>query len=644
MKQLTLVLFLSYFTLNSYAQIVLESPDKKIKVQIQVDTPFGFKVSVNGDVFIEEASCDLQFNGKSYFTGSKPKSKYSKVEEAIQSTVSYKNSNMMNRYNGLTLNYKNKGRIELRAYNEGIAYRYITDIEKDVEVNEVLDITFNENLDTWSSLQKTFQSSYQKSYTRVKVSSFPDTMYTYLPLLLGDDAGRKTLITEADHYDYPHMFFQKGEKRNQLKAVFPPYPLEVELYGDRRSRIKKSAEYIAKTNGRRSFPWRVFFLTEEDRQLVESDLVYILSRDTHEGDVSWVKPGRVAWDWWNASNLYGVDFESGLNTATWKYYIDFAAKNGLEYIILDEGWSISTTDLTRPNPDLDLQYLINYGKEKGVGIILWATWRALNAHWEVLDEFKKWGAAGVKVDFMDRADQWMVNFYQKAAKETYKRQLLIDFHGAFKPTGLRRSYPNIVSYEGVGGLEESKWSKQNTPEFNITIPFIRMVCGPMDYTPGAMRNFHSEEFKWNFNRPSSQGTRCHQVALFVVYESGVQMFADSPSNYEREQETTDFLTQIPNTWDETKVLKASVGEYIVIARRKGGAWYLAGLTDGTAREFTLDLSFLADKEYEFTLMKDGINSDRFAEDYKITTGKLGGDNKLFKIKMNKEGGFALIVK
>ena len=642
MKYLLVIIALMFSCIHAKSNEIITSPNQKIKLIISTGEKLKFSVEINDTELIKNATLDLLFDQKRIYTNPNPKIKLKNIEESTSIFPAYKNNKAVNNYTEGILDYGSKGRVEFRVYNDGVAYRYVTNIKREVKVNEKLELTFSDDYNSWASLYKTYQGCYQEEYTQVSISQFPDSMYSYLPYLLGDKNGNKIFISEADHYDFPHMFLQKGEGKNQLRATFPPYPIETELYGDRRSRITKEAEYVAKTRGNRSFPWRVFLLTENDGQLIESDLIYCLSRENKEKDNSWVKPGRVAWDWWNASNLYGVDFESGLNTKTWKYYIDFAANNGLEYIILDEGWSVSTTDLTKPNPETDLQYLIDYGKEKGVGIILWATWRALNTQWEVLDKFVEWGAVGVKVDFMDRADQWMVNFYEKAAKETYKRKLLIDFHGAFKPTGLRRSYPNIVSYEGVGGLEESKWSKQNTVEFNLELPFIRMVCGPMDYTPGAMRNFHSEEFKWNFNRPSSQGTRCHQIALFVVYESGIQMFADSPSNYEREQETTDFLTQIPNTWDETKVLEAKVGEYLVLARRKGEKWFLAGLTNHESREFDIDLSFLDKAEYKAQIMQDGINSDKFAEDYKIFNQIVNKEDKL-KLRMNKEGGFVAIL-
>lgn len=643
-KSSILVLLFAFISQLGLTQELLDSPDKNLTVLVNMTGGINFSVQLHGETMIEQASIDLLYDGSSVVPNKKPTLIKKQVKATNVPVVSLKNEIIKNQYNNYEFRFSNKVSIEFKVYNEGFAYRYITKYRKEVKVNETLELIFGKNYKSWASLQETFQSSYQEKYTKMEISKFPDTLKTYLPFLLGSSSGKKVMLTEADLYDYPHMFLEKGCEPDQLVATFPGFPLETEFYGDRRSRIKEEASYIALTSGDRSYPWRVFITTSKDKQLIESEIVYNLSREaTSQQDHSWIKPGRVAWDWWNASNLHGVDFKTGLNTDTWKYYIDFAAENGLEYVILDEGWSYSTTDLTRSNSDTDLGYLIDYGNSRGVGIILWTTWRALNDNWSILDEFVKWGVSGIKVDFMDRADQWMVNFYEKAAKETYVRKLLIDFHGAFKPTGLRKVYPNILSYEGVGGLEESKWSNQNTPESNLELPFIRMACGPMDYTPGAMRNYHSDEFKWNFNRPSSQGTRAHQVALFVMYESGLQMFADSPSNYNKEKETLRFLRQIPNTWDETKVFYAKVGQYLVLARKKGKTWYMAGLTDGVEREFSLDLSFLEDDFYVAQIMEDGINSNTFAEDYKITHQKVSRNDRL-KIKMNKEGGFVAIFK
>ena len=625
-----------------HGQYELYSPDNKIKVIVNPGENLNFSVSLNGDKIIEWAKINLIFNNKSLYNKNNPELIEKHVNNIVKPVVSFKRVQVKEEYNMLRLGFSNTFAVECRAYNNGFAYRYITAKDELVEVNEQADFTFSGNYKVWISPVDFFKGSYEVLYKTYNISDFPGSMKTFMPMLLEVENGNKILVTEADIYDYPHMYFKKGESQNELKAVFPGEAIKWNYTSDRNSEINERAGYLAKTSGNRSFPWRVFAIAENDGQLLTNEMVYLLSRENEDGNTNWIKPGRVSWDWWNAMNLHGVDFKTGLNTRTWKYYIDFAAKNGLEYIILDEGWSISTTDLTKPNPNLDLQELIAHGKQKNVDIILWTTWIALNENWSILDNFKEWGIAGIKVDFMDRDEAWMVNFYEKVARECYKRQLLVDYHGAFKPTGMRRKYPNIMTYEGVKGLEYCKWSKDITPAHDATIPFIRMFNGPMDYTPGATRNYHHPDNHPVMERPVSQGTRCHQVALFILYESGIQMFADSPTNYEREQETTDFLARVPVTWDDIKVLEAKVGEYLVLARRKGITWYVGGITNEEPREFTIDLSFLDKGEHVATIMQDGINADRFAEDYKKYTRQVTS-NTLLDIKMVKGGGFAAII-
>lgn len=634
-----LAIALSFLSPISYSQMKLASPDSKIVVEIQFQEELSFRVSSNDEVLIEEATIGFEVDGTrkliSGFTSSEPIQK----TQTEHPPLPLKNKTIDAAYNEITLSGADHFDLQFRAYNDGVAYRIVGKQGTVSEINETAAFTFGDDYLLWTSPIEGYSSSYEVPYEQYRISEFTEKERSYLPLLAASDSGTKILITEADTYDYPHLFLKNGDIDNQLVSDFPPYPLETKLVRDRASEVTKGASYMAKTNTERSFPWRVFVIADNDADLLETELVYLLSRDGNQDDVSWIQPGKVAWDWWNAMNLYGVDFETGLNTATWMHYVDFAAEHGIEYVILDEGWSYSTTDLTKANSELDLPKLMAHAKEKGVGIILWTTWRALDANWEVLDAFKEWGAKGIKVDFMDRMDQWMVNFYEKAARETYDRQLLIDFHGAFKPTGLRKQYPNVISYEGVPGLENCKWADTITPGLNATLPFIRMACGPMDYTPGAMRNFHTEEFVPNFYRPGSQGTRCHQLALFVLYESGLQMLADSPSNYRREPESLAFLADVPTTWDELKVIEAKVGEYLVIARRKGDTWYLGGITNNEPRAFAIDLSFLGSGDYDATLMMDGLNASKFAEDYQRVE-KPVRSSAVLNVSMVKGGGFA----
>jgi alpha-glucosidase len=385
-------------------------------------------------------------------------------------------------------------------------------------------------------------------------------------------------------------------------------------------------------------------ISDTDAGLVTNDMVFLLSRSLQIENPRWIKSGKVAWDWWNANNIYGVDFESGINNDTYKFYIDFAAEFKLDYIILDEGWSMTSTNICENSPYIDVEELVRYGDRKNVGVILWTLWKPLDRDMEkVLDLYKKWGVKGIKVDFMQRSDQYMVNFYERVAREAAKRALLVDFHGAFKPSGLRRAYPNVVSYEGVKGMEQLKWSDTNTPEHNLMLPFIRMAAGPMDYTPGAMQNAHPEHFMDRFTNPMSIGTRCHQAAMYVVYESPLQMLADNPSNYLKERTTTEFISKIPTTWDETIVLEANIGDYILLARRNGENWYVAALNDENPRTLDLDLSFLPEGNYVAEIMRDGVNANKIAIDFKHLTETV--QNKYTrKIRLARGGGWAAILR
>lgn len=638
---LVLVLVLAVPVALQAKKYNLLSPNSKLSVEIDYDQELHFSVMLGGDIFLENGDIDLSFDNKQLIAGSKllKRSKGS-VDDIVVPVIKNRSAKFIDHYNSLTLSFSNDVDVEFRAYDDGVAYRFITAHKGIVEVNELAAYQFSEDLNAWTSPIDGFASSYEPSYKEFSINAFKGQQ-SYLPMLLAASSGVKMLITDADVYDYPHTFL-KSEGDRKLIAQYPPYPLEVKMKRDRSSVITKGADYIAKTDGTRKFPWRVMILTEKDAQLVQSNLVFLLSRPIEQENTDWIKPGRVSWEWWNASNLHGVDFEAGFNTESYKYYIDFAAENGLEYIILDEGWSVSTLDLSKPNPTLDLEELIAYGKEREVDIILWATWRALEEQWSVLDNFREWGVAGIKLDFMDRADQWMVNFYEKVAKLCFERELIVDFHGAFKPSGLRRAYPNVLSYEGVRGLENCKWDKTVTPTHNVTLPFLRMVCGPMDYTPGAMRNYQPKNFTPNFTRPGSQGTRCHQLALFVAFESGLQMLADSPSNYKTEKESSDIMASIPVSWDETVIIEAEVGELFVVARRSGDRWFIGALTGDKGRDVDIDLSFLSSGDHKAIIMEDGKNANNFAEDYSRRELVVNRDRPL-KLKLATGGGSVVTI-
>jgi len=408
-------------------------------------------------------------------------------------------------------------------------------------------------------------------------------------------------------------------------------------------KVSKAADYIARTNGVREFPWRVFAIADKDGDLIENDIVYRLGSPLKLKETSWIKPGKVAWDWWNANNLVVVPFKAGINTETYKHYIDFAARYGLEYVIFDEGWS-KPSDLFQINPDMNMDELFAFAAKKKVGIILWVTSKALDERMiEALDRFEKWGAKGVKVDFMQRDDQKMVNWYEKVAIETAKRHLLVDFHGAYKPTGFSRTYPHVLTREGVRGLENSKWSADITPQHDVTLPFTRMFAGPMDYTPGAMINGTKDNFRPIFNQPMSQGTRCHQLAMYVVYESPLQMLCDSPSNYDRQPDAMEFLSIVPTTWDQTKTLNARIGRYVTVARKKGNDWFIGAMTDWTPRDFQVSLDFLDAGKYQMTLYCDGVNADRNASDYRKETSQVNRSGQV-ALHLAPGGGWAAFIK
>jgi alpha-glucosidase len=445
-------------------------------------------------------------------------------------------------------------------------------------------------------------------------------------------------ITDADVEDYPGLWF-RGTSGAALAATFPPVPLEEKRERDRDIKVVKAADYIAVTRGTRAYPWRALVIAPADRDLPSSTLTYLLARPSEIADTSWIRPGKVAWDWWNDWNLRGVDFKPGVNTKTYQRYIDFAAQYGLEYVILDEGW-YKFGNVLSVVPEIDMPALLAYARKKNVGIILWVVWKTFEDQMEpALAQFQKWGVRGLKVDFMQRDDQPVMNFYTRVCRELAARKMLVDFHGGIRPTLLARTWPNLVSTEGVQGMEHLKWSASSDPEHNVTIPFTRMLLGPMDYTPGAMVNATRAAFKVQFNAPMSLGTRAHQLGMYVVYESPLQMLADTPSNYLGEPEAMELLGPVPSTWDETRVLDGRIGDYVVIARRKGRDWYLGAMTDWTGRELDVDLAFLGEGRFQMTAWEDGPSAATVATDCKKSARPVDRAARL-RLRLAPGGGFA----
>ena len=561
------------------------------------------------------------------------------VDEVLKPVVRVKRAEVRDHFNARRIDFKGGYSLIVRAYADGIAWRFVTSRPGELTVkSEDATFRFAADHDLLFPEEESLLSHQERLYKRVRISEVAAPRFCSLPMLVRVEGGPKVAITEADLFDYPGMNIT-GAEGNTLKGIFPAYPTKVELKNDRDEAVVERADYIAKTKGTREFPWRVLVVAERDGTLIETDIVYRLAAETTLADTSWIKPGKVAWDWWNALNLSGVPFRAGVNTDTYKHYIDFAAEHGLEYVILDEGW-YKLGDLTAVVPQVDMSALAAHARQRKVGLIMWVVWKTFDQQMDAaLDLFEKWGVTGIKVDFMQREDQWMVNYYERVAREAATRRLLVVFHGAYKPTGLYRTWPNVITSEGVVGLEHSKWSANASPDNAVTFPFLRMLAGPVDYTPGAMINATKDDFKPVFNRPMSQGTRAHQLAMYVVLESPLQMLADSPSNYRREPESLAFIAGTPTTWDETRVLDASIGEFIVVARRSGETWYVGGMTNWTARDLEVDLSFLGPGVYQLDLHRDGPNSDRNGVDYVRDQRSVSGADRL-RVHLAPGGGFA----
>ncbi|MBM3297178.1 MAG: glycoside hydrolase family 97 protein [Candidatus Aminicenantes bacterium] len=629
--------------------VQVASPGGKIRVAVSVADRIFYMVFVGGERVVSASPVSMTIDD-GVVLGKNPrlvKVDRRRGDAVITPPVREKRAVIPDRFNEMTLRFRGGFGLVFRAYDDAAAYRFFVEKKGPIKVNdEEATFFFCGEVSAWIPFAKSMRTSFESNYTRLPVKDVGPERLAFAPVLVDFPNIAKVAVTEADIDDYPGMFLTgNGDGFPLLRGKFAPYPLE-ERFLDKNGRalgVDRAADFIALTRGPRAFPWRVLAVAERDGGLIENDVVYRLGPALRLKDTSWIKPGKVAWDWWNALNLYGVDFAAGINTATYKHYIDFAAKHGLEYIILDEGWS-AIDDLFKLNPDIDLPAILSYASSKGVGVILWCVWATLDRQMdEALDRFAAWGVKGIKVDFMDRDDQRVVAFYRRCAEAAAARRLLVNFHGAFKPDGLRRAFPNVLTREGVLGLEHSKWSANVTPEHDLLIPFIRMLAGPMDYTPGAMTNAAEKQFRPVFDRPMSQGTKAHQLAMYVVYESPLQMLCDSPSNYEREPDAMAFLSKVPTVWDETRVLEARVGDYVVVARRSGKDWYIGAMTDWTPRRLEVALDFLDERPYEAEFFSDGPNAARHPGDLKRQSARLNKGDRL-TIAMAPGGGFAARLK
>ena len=657
-----LAILLTSVTVSFAQDVNVISPNGRVKAKVQISKEdIRYSVQVADEKIIESSPIAMTLqNG--IVLGKNPKLAGGKkfVVNRDVPALFYRKSSIKENYVEWVLNFKGGYKLIFRAYDNGVAYRFETDFKDSIVVkNETVAYNFvadfpaivpyvNCERKAGEPIDKLFETSFENTYTTLEhVSQIDDQKLVFLPAMVMLPSGRKVVITESDLRSYPGMYLQNQHNGAALNGCFAPYPVKVEQGGHNnlQYRVKERADYIAKTEGQHAFPWRVIALSEQDKELVDNDLVYLLATPSKVEDCSWIKPGKVAWDWWNNWNIWGVDFKAGINNETYKYYVDFAAKSGIEYVILDEGWAVNLqADLFQVVSEINLPELVQYATSKGVGIVLWAGYAAMDKDMEhVCQHYADMGVKGFKVDFMDRDDQVVVEFYERMAATAAKYHLFVDFHGAYKPTGMNRTYPNVLNYEGVFGLEQCKWmgSDVDMPTYDVTIPFIRMLAGPLDYTQGAMRNASKGSYAPMWSEPMSMGTRCHQLAEYIIFDSPFSMLCDAPTAYLQEPECTEFIAAVPTVWDETKMLDGKVGEYVVTAKRKGDKWYVGVLTNWTARTLTIDLQELGIQSTTATAYLDGPNAYRKGCDYQKKTVNVSADGKL-SVEVAPGGGAVFI--
>ena len=635
---------------------VLRSPDGHLEVNVSVGEQVNYTLKQDGQLLLDKSQVAMQladtkgttFGINSRFAGKRERS----ASETIPSPF-YRTPSISVAYNELTLKFKEPFALVFRAYNEGVAYRFETSSKDSLLIrNETAAFRFDQDYKSYMAYSTArpggdpYAMAFQNLYEKAALSQQTQEKPAFLPITIDYGKGVKLTLTEADLESYPGMFVRSKGAAKSIEGEFAAYPTRMEHPPTRHmSQVKGRADFIAKTAGKRTFPWRVMAVTTDDTQMPVNPLVYALAAPNRIGDYSWVKTGQVAWDWWNDWGISGVDFKAGINTATYKHYIDFASENHIPFIVLDEGWyNPKSGDMLTIVPEVDLAELVRYGKSKNVELMLWTVFNVLDEQLEeACSKYAAMGIRGFKVDFLDRDDQTGVEMVYRIAEACARHKLTLDLHGIYKPTGLNRTYPNVINFESVFGMEEMKWSKieKDMMQYDVEMPFIRMMAGPLDYTPGAMRNASKRNFKDIYWDPLSQGTRCHQLAVYIVHDSPLTMLADNPTIYRKEQECTNFLTSLPTTgFEETRILQAELGAYIVTARRIGNRWIVGGLTNWDPREITLDLSFLGEGSYEATLFQDGVNADRQATDYKKITFRCDAKGKR-TIPLAPGGGFAI---
>lgn len=629
---------------------VLSSPDGTLKVEISVGNELAYQVMHGNDTILSHSNIGLVLENGT-IVGKTPRitgERRRKIKDNIESPF-YRFKEFVATGNELDLKLKGGFGIIFRAYNEGVAYRFYTTQSSDIIIKEEqAEFNFKEDYTAYlpytTNDKKPMAMAYQNVYDITPLSKAQPKL-AFLPVTVDCGSVKLTLL-ESDLEAYPGMFVQSQQGKYGLKGVFAPYPAKTDFYPWRKQEyVTETTDFISRSRGSRSYPWRVLAITEKDTDMPVNNLVYALASPNRIGDTSWIKTGKVAWDWWNDWNLKGVPFKAGINMDTYKYYIDFASRNGLEFIVLDEGWyDPKSGDMLTVIPELDLTELIAYGKSKGVEIVLWTVFNVLDSQLEAAcKKYADMGIKGFKVDFLDRDDQTAVEMVYRIAEMTARYKLTLDLHGIYKPTGINRTYPHIINFESVFGMEEVKWTdiKNNMPLYDVTFPYIRMMAGPVDYTPGAMRNATKADWRAMYYTPASMGTRCHQLAAYIVHDSPFTMLCDAPTNYLNEQECVDFIASLPVEVDSTFIASGELGKYIVTVRKKDMNWYIGGMTNWDERDVQLDFSFLPEgMSYTAVLFKDGVNANKQAEDYRKETIRIDKDSRL-TLHLASGGGFAM---
>jgi alpha-glucosidase len=643
MKKVLLLVLLGFTLFCVKAQkYVLNSPDKKLTAEIQINKGITVKLMKGGESMVSLSGLSLEMADNKQNPGILKVKKTSRnsANEEVKPQVRDKGETYKNSFNELTIAFKSNRALTFRLFNEGLAYRFSTSSKDSLTIlKENLDIQFQENDSVRFQSSKTFNSAYESPYEFKKLSELESGKLCNLPLLVEKQNESFVMITESDLYNYPGLWV-KGMGKAELGTTNPPFPGELSYKGGIYShgQVARQSDFIARVKGNRTYPWRLFAVADHEDGLITNNMVYLLASRTEMKDVSWVKPGVVMFDWWGKNNIYGVDFKAGINTETAKYYIDFCAAKGFRYFLFDDGWC-PKDDLLHEVPGLNMAEVTAYAKTKGVDVMLWVIWHSLLKQWgPAFDQFEKWGIKGIKMDFMNRDDQQMVEFYEAVAQKAAEKKMVVDFHGAYKPCGLSRKYPNVLTREALIEFEQNGGSNDDNPQHHNLLPYIRMFTGPMDYIPGTMRNSTKGNFRAIGDYPMGQGTRAHSMALFVILSSPMEMLPDSPSDYYREKECTDFLAKIPVEWNETRLLKGKISKYTVIARRSADDWFIGAITNQDERTLDLSTDFLKKGKYHIEIIEDGINANTRAEDYKKTEQDFSS-GEILKLNLAAGGGW-----